>query len=57
MLARWTAKERDVIFMFFTSQIAVREAASILGRRRMTMQRWLVDVKKKFREELSAYGY
>ena len=54
MLSRWSAQERDVIYMFFTRQIPVRVASDMLGTSRSTAQRWLTDVKKQFQERMAA---
>ena len=55
MLARWDAQERDAIFMFFTKQITVREAARMLKRSRSAVDRWLRDVRNIFKTQLSDY--
>lgn len=56
MMPRWTAQERDVIFMFFTEQITIREAATMLKRSRSRVHVWLGKVKEIFREKLSEYA-
>jgi len=57
MLPRWSALERDVIFMFFTDQIPIRVVAEMLKKSRMSTQRWLQGVKREFKERLSEYAY
>ena len=52
MMGRWTALERDVIFMFFTRQVPVRVAAAMLGRSRTRTHVWLMGVRRQFREEM-----
>jgi len=54
MQDRWTASERDVIFMFFTSQIPVRVASQMLGKSRTRAHVWLMNVKKQFKKRLAA---
>lgn len=53
MMDRWSATERDVIFMFFTDQISVRGACAMLGKSRTRTHVWLRRVRKQFKKGMA----
>ncbi len=52
----WDQEDRDVIYGFFTRNSTLHDCADALGMTPTTMQRWLSNVKKMFKEELGAYA-
>lgn len=54
MMERWSAIERDVIFMFFTDQISVRGACAMLGKSRTCTHVWLRRVRKQFKKWMAS---
>ncbi len=56
MRLHWDQEDRDVIYGFFTRNSTLRDCADVLGMTPTTMQRWLSNVKKMFKEELGAYA-
>ena len=56
MKLHWDQEDRDVIYQFFVGKATLFECAAVLGMTPTTVQRWLSNVKKMFKEELGEYA-
>ena len=56
MRKNWDQEDRDIIYQFFVGKATLFECAAALEITPTTMQRWLSNVKKMFKEELGAYA-